>query len=200
MAISSRTFQTKSRYTSIAVCIHKYKWNNGHGNTCLRSVNRWYMHKQYMHMNGWRKTQESSERQWFLNHAVGYVMELHVVIRYTNAPAGSAVKPTHPGAPLCVWVCAIYSQDNTEAASVHPEFAVQERIYVDVFFAQTFRRGNRRRRVKEHREWEKIHDRKTQKTKWQRNRWKNRVEERERKREFDKIGRVCGNSQGENSW
>lgn len=34
---------------------------------------------------------------------VGDVMELHVVIRDTNAPAGSTARPAHPVAWLCVF-------------------------------------------------------------------------------------------------
>lgn len=86
--------------------------------------------------NEFKKTQENSERQRSLNNAVGYVMELHVVIRDTN---GSAKKPSHrKKAPLHVQACAMHghhsADDNTEVASVPREFAVQERIYGRKFF------------------------------------------------------------------
>lgn len=44
-------------------------------------------------------------------------MELHVVIRDTNVPVGSTAQPVHP----------VAAHRTTQAASVHSDFAAQEK-------------------------------------------------------------------------
>lgn len=74
-------------------------------------------------------------------------MELHVVIRATNVPAGNITQPTHPVAWRCVCVCVIHvhccAQDNTEAASVRSAFAVQEGFKWNFFFFADFQERKR---------------------------------------------------------